>query len=124
MLCVYAIFKKEKSMDSCNGWLFWIDIYSNVYELKGVIRMSNELKPHPFEIGDVVYILGKYLPLADAPLLLLECKISHIQHRQFVAYRTDGETGVWKFSRKDYNKAVFKDKSKAEAAWNGTISND
>lgn len=79
---------------------------------------NTELKPCPFSIGDTVYILGKYLPDASAPLLLLECKISHIKHRQFVAFRTDGETGEWKFSKKHHNKCVFTDKSKAVEAWN------
>ena len=54
---------------------------------------NKELKPCPFSIGDIVYVLGKYLPDSNAPLLLMECKISYIKHRQFVAYRTDGETG-------------------------------
>ena len=78
-----------------------------------------ETKSKPaFSIGDVVFILAKYIPDACAPLLLLECKISHIEHRQFVAYRTDGETGSWKFSKKHYNKCVFTDKNKAIEAWN------
>ena len=41
--------------------------------------MPNELNPNPFAIGDIVYVLGKYLPDANAPLLLMECKISHIK---------------------------------------------
>ena len=80
--------------------------------------MPNELNPNPFAIGDIVYVLGKYLPDANAPLLLMECKISHIKHRQFVAYRTDGESGEWCFSKKHYNKSVFKDKEKATEEWN------
>lgn len=70
-----------------------------------------------FTIGDTVYILGKYLPDSSAPLLLLECKISHIKRRQFVAYRVDGEVGEWCFSKKDFNKTVFKEKEKAEEEW-------
>lgn len=80
-----------------------------------------DLKQNPFAIGDTVYILGKYLPDSCAPLLLLECKISHIEHRQFVAYRTDGETGDWKFSKKHFNKCVFKDKDKATEAWERSV---
>lgn len=76
-----------------------------------------ELKSNPFAIGDTVYILAKYVPDPCAPLLLLECKISHIEHRQFAAYRTDGGPGIWKFSKKHYNKCVFKDKSKAIEVW-------
>lgn len=71
---------------------------------------------YPFSIGDTVYILAKYVPDSSAPLLLLECKISHVEHRQFVAYCTDGSAGIWRFSRKHYNKCVFKDKDKAEKA--------
>ena len=85
---------------------------------------ETELKQNPFAIGDIVYILGKYFPTAHAPLLLLECKISHIKHRQFVAYRTDGEVGDWKFSRKHYNKCVFKDKDKAIEAWKERANNE
>lgn len=80
--------------------------------------MNEKSTPNIFEIGDIVYILGKYLPDADAPLLLLEAKISHIERRQFVAFRTDEETGIWRFSRKHYNKSVFKDKEKAMEEWN------
>lgn len=84
----------------------------------------NELKPCPFAIGDTVYVLGKYLPSDYEPLLLLECKISHIEHRQFVAYRTDGETGKWCFSKKHHNKSVFTDKEKAIEAWNRRNKNE
>lgn len=79
---------------------------------------NRELKPYPFAIGDIVYVLGKYLPSDYEPLFLLECKISHIEHRQFVAYRTDGETGKWCFSKKHYNRSVFTDKEKAIEVWN------
>lgn len=78
----------------------------------------DNLKPCPFAIGDIVYVLGKYLPDSNAPLHLMECKISHIKHRQFVAYRTDGECGEWCFSKKHYGKLVFKDKQKATEEWN------
>lgn len=79
--------------------------------------MDKEKEVNPFAIGDIVYVLGKYLPDSSAPLLLMECKISHIKSRQFIAYRTDGEVGEWRFSKKDYNKAVFKDKEMAEKMW-------
>lgn len=76
--------------------------------------MKNKLFGNPFSIGDTVYILAKYVPDPSAPLHLLECEISHIEHRQFVAYCTDGSAGIWRFSRADFNKCVFKDKGKAE----------
>ena len=85
---------------------------------------ETELKPCPFAIGDIVYVLGKYIPDSCTPLLLLECKISHIKHRQFVAYRTDGEEGEWKFSKKDHNKCVFTDKDKAIKEWNRRVDNE
>ena len=78
----------------------------------------DNLKPCPFAIGDTVYILGKYLPDCKAPLLLMECKISHIKHRQFIAYRTDGVWGEWAFSKKHYGKCVFKNKKQATKEWN------
>lgn len=74
------------------------------------------MQNNPFSIGDIVYVIGKYLP--DSEALLLDCKISHIKNRQFVAYRTDGKVGEWRFSKKHYNKAVFKDKEKAIAKFN------
>ena len=85
---------------------------------------NRELKPCLFAIGAIVYVLGKYLPSDYAPLLLLECKISHIEHRQFVAYRIDGETGKWCFSKKHYNKSVFTDKQKAIEEWNRRAENE
>lgn len=86
------------------------------------MKMIKE-KHYPFAIGDIVYILAKYVPDPCAPLLLLECKISHVEHRQFVAYRTDGGAGIWRFSKKHYDKCVFKDKSKAAEAWSGRADN-
>ena len=77
--------------------------------------MENE--KNPFSVGDTVFILGKYLPNSSSPLLLLECNISHIKHRQFVAYRVDGEVGEWCFSKKDYNRTVFKERKVAEKEW-------
>ena len=68
---------------------------------------------NPFKIGDIVYVIGKYMPDSNSPLKLMECKISHIKNRQFVAYRKDGECGEWKFSKKHFNKYVFKDKTLA-----------
>ena len=79
--------------------------------------MPNKLKKNPFAIGDIVYVLGKYLPASTAPLFLMECKISHIKHKRFVAYRTDGEVGEWSFSKMHYNKSVFTDKDKATEEW-------
>ena len=79
------------------------------------------MQNNPFSIGDIVYVLGKYLPFLEG--LLLECKISHIKNRQFVAYRTDGKVGEWRFSKKHYNKAVFKDKEKAIAEFNRRNNN-
>ena len=68
---------------------------------------------NPFAVGDVVYVIGKYMPDCTSPLRLMECKISHIKYRQFVAYCTDGEPGEWRFSKKHFNNCVFKDKNKA-----------
>lgn len=68
------------------------------------------------KVGDIVYVLGKYLPDDTLPILLLEVKISHIKRRQFVAYRTDGEVGVWLFSNKDLGKRAFLTREEAEKA--------
>lgn len=50
--------------------------------------------------------------------VLITATISHIQHRQFVAYGEGDPAGAWYFSRKHYNKAVFADKEKALCAFN------
>lgn len=78
---------------------------------------ANE-KECPFAKDDVVYILGRYLVNDNAPLLLIEAKISHIEHRYFVAYGINGSRGTWRFSKKHYNIVVFKDKKKAEEEFN------
>jgi len=75
------------------------------------------------KIGDIVYILGKYY-FDQKPPLLLEVKISHIEHRQFVAYRTDGESGKWCFSRKHLGKCLFLKKAEAEAALQEILKNE
>ena len=71
------------------------------------------ISSNPFKIGDIVYILGKYVPSDENPVLLLKCKIDHIRNRQFIAYRTDGGTGEWRFSRKHHNRTVFTSKNAA-----------
>ena len=80
--------------------------------------MMNTSKINPFAIGDIVYIIGKYMPDSSSPTVLLKCKISHIKHRQFIAYRVDGGPGEWPFSKKHYNKCVFKDENKAIKQFN------
>ncbi len=68
------------------------------------------------QIGDIVYILGKYtFDSAEKPQLL-EVKISHIKHRQFIAYRTDDGPGEWPFSKKHLGKCVFLTYDEAEKA--------
>lgn len=72
------------------------------------------------QIGDVVYILGKYTISAYAPVWLIEARISHIRRRQFVAYEAgkDGEYSgrEWRFSSKNLGLSVFTDKAEAFAA--------
>lgn len=65
-------------------------------------------------INDIVYIIGKYIPDPMEKPQIMEVKISHIKHRQFVAYRTDGETGEWCFSKKHLGKCVFLTREAAE----------
>lgn len=86
--------------------------------------MKKKLFGNPFKIGDTVYILAKYVPDPSAPLHLLECEISHIARRQFVSYCKDGSPGIWSFSKKHYNKCVFKDKDKATQIWNEMRATD
>ena len=74
--------------------------------------MVNKSNSFLFEIGDIVYIIGKYMPNAFEKTYIIEAKISHIEHRQFVAYETNGPCS-WKFSNRHYNKSVFKDKENA-----------
>ena len=75
------------------------------------------LKPCPFAVGDIVYVLGKYMVSAAAPLCIVRAQISHIYRRQFVAYGLDAYS-EWRFSAKHYNKSVFKSEAEAIEAWN------
>lgn len=77
----------------------------------------------PFAVGDTVYILGKYMVNAYSPLCMIEAKISHIDHKQFVAYGLNGYS-EWRFSKKHYNKAVFKDKEKAIEEFNRRVGHE
>lgn len=67
------------------------------------------------KIGDIVYIFGKYTFDSSEKPQLLEVKISHIKHRQFVAYRTDGGHGEWCFSKKHLGQSLFLTREDAEA---------
>ena len=57
------------------------------------------------KIGDTVFIIGRYTPCGDD--VLIEAKIDHIQHRQFVAYTVGDEPGEWHFSKRYVGKSVF-----------------
>lgn len=74
------------------------------------------------KIGDKVYIIGKYF--LDEQTQVMEVKISHIKHRQFVAYRTDGESGEWRFSNKHLGKCVFLTEQEAITEWRKQNEND
>lgn len=65
------------------------------------------------KIGDVVFLLGRYTPCGET--VIVEAKIDHIQHRQFVAYTVDGP-GEWHFSRRHIGKSAFPTLGEAEAA--------
>lgn len=39
------------------------------------------------KIGDTVFVLGRYLPCGETQVV--EAKIDHIEHRQFVAYNAE-----------------------------------
>lgn len=56
------------------------------------------------KIGDTVFALGRYLPCGETQVV--EAKIDHIAHRQFVAYTVQGH-GEWRFSKKNIGKSVF-----------------
>ncbi len=67
------------------------------------------------KIGDTVFIIGKYTFFAPAGTpKIIEAKISHIKHRQFVAYEIDNEHGEWCFSQKHLNVTVFLTRKEAE----------
>ena len=64
------------------------------------------------KIGDIVYIIGKYIPSSTEPYVLVSGKIECIKHRQFVVY----DKGEWRFSGKHLGKCVFLTKEEAEKA--------
>lgn len=65
------------------------------------------------KVGDYVFIIGKYVPDATAPYVLVEGKITHIKHRQYVVYNN---TGRWAFSGRHIGKCVFMTREEAEKA--------
>lgn len=69
------------------------------------------------KIGDTVYIIGKYSFDPNECAKVMEVKISHISHNQFVAYRTDGISGEWRFSNRHLGKCVFLTEKKAITEW-------
>lgn len=64
------------------------------------------------KIGDMVYIIGKYIPSSTEPYVLVSGKIECIKRRQFVVY----DNGEWRFSRKHLGKCVFLNREEAEKA--------
>lgn len=69
------------------------------------------------KIGDIVYIIGKYSFDPNKRTQVMEVKISHIKHRQFITYRTDGGPGEWRFSNKHLGKCVFLTEQEAITEW-------
>ena len=76
----------------------------------------SELK-RPFAVGDTVYILGKYEISEYAPLHIITARISHVDHKCFIAYGLDADS-TWRFTPRHYNKSVFKTEQEAIDAWN------
>lgn len=69
------------------------------------------------KINDIVFVIGKYVPDPSEKPRIIEAQISHIKHRQFVAYGIDDNNlGTWSFSRKDIGKSVFTTREEAEKA--------
>lgn len=77
----------------------------------------------PLAVGDIVYILGKYEVSEYAPLHIIKAKISHIDHKCFIAYGLDVDS-TWRFLTKHYNKSVFKTEQEAIDAWNRRVGED
>lgn len=71
------------------------------------------------KIGDTVFIIGKYVPDPSEKPRIIEAQISHIKHRQFVAYGiNENNLGSWSFSKKHVGKCVFTTRELAEKALN------
>ena len=69
------------------------------------------------QVGDTVFVIGKYVPDPLEKPRIIEAQISHIKHRQYVAYGIDENNfGEWCFSRKHIGKSVFYSREEAEKA--------
>lgn len=71
------------------------------------------------KMNDIVFIIGKYIPDPSEKPRIIEARISHIKHRQFVAYDLDENNhGIFNFSKKHIGKCVFTTRKAAEQALN------
>lgn len=92
------------------------ELYEPICELKHICKKQNSY-PVEVKIGDTVFIIGKYVPDPSEKPRIIEAQISHIKHRQFVAYGIDDSNlGEWSFSRKHIGKSVFYTREEAEKA--------
>lgn len=79
----------------------------------------------PCKVGDTVFVIEKYVPDPSEKPRIIEAQISHIKHRQFVAYGIDeNNLGEWCFSRKHIGKSVFYSREEAEKALRGRENNE
>ena len=92
------------------------ELYEPICELRHICKKQNSY-PVEVKIGDTVYIIGKYIPDPSEKPRIVEAQISHIKHRQFVAYGIDDNNlGTWSFSQKHIGKTVFLTHDEAERA--------
>lgn len=66
-----------------------------------------------FKVGDIVYILGVYVPLGDTRIVEAEIKKTY-KNGKVLAYTTGGEPGKWEFYQNYFGKSVFRTHEEAE----------
>ena len=71
------------------------------------------------EVGDIYYIIAKFIPSDEFAPYIAEVKITQKNGNRYVARRTDNDC-IWYWIRKrDFGKTVFLTREEAEAKLKG-----
>lgn len=73
------------------------------------------------EIGDIYFIVAKFIPSDLFSPYIAEVKITEKRGRRYVARRTDNDCIWYWIGKSDFGKAVFLTKEEAEAALKGGV---
>lgn len=74
------------------------------------------MKDKLIELGDIYFIIAKFIPSDEFAPYIAEVKITEKNRNKYIARRTDNDCVWYSIKKSDFGKTVFLTKEQAEAA--------